>query len=144
MICNKCNKDLNVEDFPFRNKSKNIRNKRCKYCQRESTKAHYANNKSDYLKRAKKKNKEIDKEVQFFIAELKNVPCADCNKTYHHCAMDFDHVRGNKVASVSSLKRFHSFAKIKKEIAKCEVVCAVCHRIRTFNRLQEKRNVVSN
>ena len=138
MKCTKCNKDLDVEDFPFRNKKKNLRNKRCKFCQKLAIKAHYENNKADYLKRAKDKNKEIDNEIQSFLVELKNVPCADCGNIYHHCAMDFDHVRGNKVASVSSLKRFHSFAKIKKEIAKCELVCAVCHRIRTFNRLREK------
>jgi hypothetical protein len=31
-----------------------------------------------------------------------------------------------------------SLAAIKKEIEKCEIVCANCHRIRTYNRLTKK------
>jgi hypothetical protein len=31
-----------------------------------------------------------------------------------------------------------SWAAIKKEISKCEVVCANCHRIRTHKRLTTK------
>ena len=135
MICTKCNKDYDNEDFSFRNKKLNIRNKRCKFCQKVAIKSHYEKNKSAYVLRAKNKNKEIYKKLQLFLIEVKNTPCADCGKIFHHCAMDFDHIKGDKIGNVSSLKSCHSFSKIKTEITKCEVVCAVCHRIRTYNRL---------
>jgi len=69
------------------------------------------------------------------IADLKKRPCADCCRSLPPTAMDFDHVRGTKVASVSYLaaKKF-SWQTIEDEIAKCDPVCANCHRIRTQSR----------
>lgn len=70
--------------------------------------------------------------VQFntLMAELKSAPCSDCNKTFPPVAMDFDHVRGNKLSNVS-LMMFATTEAILAEIAKCDLVCACCHRIRT-------------
>jgi hypothetical protein len=49
--------------------------------------------------------------------------------------MDFDHVRGEKLFDVSRMVGPGlSLELIKAEIAKCDVVCANCHRIRTFER----------
>ena len=49
--------------------------------------------------------------------------------------LDFDHV-GDKVADVSALVRTHlwPWERVLGEIAKCEVVCANCHRRRTAQR----------
>jgi lysyl-tRNA synthetase class I len=52
--------------------------------------------------------------------------------------MDFDHVRGRKHKNVSELIDSLSKKKIDEEIAKCEVVCSNCHRIRTHNRRVKK------
>jgi hypothetical protein len=59
---------------------------------------------------------------------LKAVPCADCAEVYHYSQMDFDHVRGVKIGEVSQMT---SKAAILEEAAKCDVVCANCHRERT-------------
>ena len=49
--------------------------------------------------------------------------------------MDFDHVRGNKCGIISRMTSAPmSAAKLLAEIAKCEVVCANCHRRRTLLR----------
>lgn len=46
--------------------------------------------------------------------------------------MDFDHVRGEKVADLSTMvNQCTTVAAIDAEIAKCDLVCANCHRIRT-------------
>jgi hypothetical protein len=51
--------------------------------------------------------------------------------------MDFDHLdRSQKVANVGVIITRGSWAKLKAEIAKCEVVCANCHRLRTQKQQQ--------
>jgi hypothetical protein len=42
--------------------------------------------------------------------------------------LDFDHVRGVKVAAVSSLM---SSTLLAREMEKCEVRCGNCHRLKT-------------
>lgn len=57
--------------------------------------------------------------------------CVDCGYNTHPAALDFDHRRGEpKVKDVSKLLT-NSMEKLLAEIAKCDVVCANCHRIRT-------------
>jgi hypothetical protein len=58
--------------------------------------------------------------------------CADCGYNAHAVALDFDHT-GAKMKGVSALY-VHSLETLMAEIAKCEVVCANCHRIRTAQR----------
>jgi len=65
-----------------------------------------------------------------FETGSKNHPCADCGES-DIVVLEFDHQR-DKVADVSLLARDgYSLDKIKREIDKCEVVCANCHRRRT-------------
>jgi hypothetical protein len=70
--------------------------------------------------------------VREFYNKLKDVPCADCGNRFPPCAMDFDHVRGKKEHNMGSLGNRLSIRQIKKEAKKCDVVCACCHRIRTY------------
>lgn len=65
-----------------------------------------------------------------FVRSQKTGPCADCGIVYPHYVMDFDH-RGDKRRIISNMTRY-SLESIKAEIAKCDLVCANCHRIRTF------------
>lgn len=69
-----------------------------------------------------------------FICAVKNRPCADCGIKYPHYVMDFDHRNSNdKIVDISkTLGKNWSLERIKKEIVKCDVVCANCHRIRTY------------
>lgn len=51
--------------------------------------------------------------------------------------MDFDHVRGEKKYNIGSMVgRGLSPKLIDEEVAKCELVCSNCHRIRTYARMQ--------
>lgn len=72
-------------------------------------------------------------ERQEFLNSVKQVPCADCGNLFPPCAMDFDHVDGEKFSGVAEMKSY-SMERIKEEIAKCDIVCSNCHRIRTFQR----------
>ena len=64
--------------------------------------------------------------------------CADCGYNAHPAALDFDHLPGTeKTLDVTQLVHgMASRARILAEIAKCEVVCANCHRVRTHVRGQ--------
>lgn len=87
--------------------------------------------------RVAKNHAKYDKAIRQFMAEAKAKPCMDCGGSFIAFAMDFDHVRGEKIADISYMVvRRRPLAVIKEEIAKCELVCATCHRIRTWNRKQ--------
>ena len=74
-----------------------------------------------------------------WISSLKSTPCMDCQNTFQVCCMDFDHVRGVKAKGLGKLVT-HSRDRILGEVAKCDVVCACCHRIRT----QKQRSTTQN
>jgi hypothetical protein len=70
---------------------------------------------------------------EWIYEHLKSNPCVDCGER-DVLALDFDHVRGAR-------KRYniaHAFMltgmtikKLETEIAKCDVRCGKCHRVRT-------------
>lgn len=69
---------------------------------------------------------------------LKTGPCTDCGLTLRPLGMDWDHVRGTKFKNVS-LMVTNSKEQILAEIAKCELVCAACHRHRSQAKLDAER-----
>lgn len=75
-----------------------------------------------------------------FLTEfkLKN-GCADCGYRKSAEALDFDHLPGTTKRFCVSQVNGRSWKQIMSEIAKCEVVCANCHRIRTAQRRKQKR-----
>lgn len=102
----------------------------CKTCHNKYNKAHYQKRKSYYVAKAKKQSKNLREELK----KLKEVPCKDCGNTYPWFCMDFDHLDSKqKKFNLGQALRFGS-KKIRQEIAKCEIVCSNCHRIRTYVR----------
>ena len=72
------------------------------------------------------------------LSELKlEAGCADCAFRGSPYALEFDHVRGVKVRVPTSLRN-GAWDKVLAEVAKCEVVCANCHAVRTATRLRAK------
>lgn len=68
------------------------------------------------------------------INESKQGPCADCGVEYPPYVMDLDHRPGEvKLFQISKGLR-KSRGVLLTEIAKCDTVCANCHRIRTHTR----------
>jgi hypothetical protein len=78
--------------------------------------------------------------IRGIIRELKSDPCTDCGVSYPFYVMDFDHLPGFKKSfNVSSVQHTSSIVKLLEEIDKCELVCANCHRARTFLRGEDDR-----
>jgi hypothetical protein len=64
--------------------------------------------------------------------------CTDCGGTFPPEAMEWDHLPGTiKLGAISNKIRTWSRKLIFEELAKCELVCANCHAIRTYRRLRE-------
>lgn len=62
-------------------------------------------------------------------------PCTDCGENYPYWIMEFDHTGDNKTFNISGAGiKLVSMEELIAEIAKCEVVCANCHRNRTHAR----------
>ena len=77
--------------------------------------------------------RKYDQEMRLRLSALKSGPCMDCGGRFPPECMDFDHVRGEKRDGVARMFDY-SPALLEAEIAKCELVCANCHRIRTKRR----------
>ena len=129
--CSKCQSEKPLEQFSFKNKSKNTYQSTCKICSRKAIKGHYNNNRNYYLEKAKTRNRQQRKIIQNYVREyLSTHPCIDCGEN-DPIVLEFDH-KSDKIDSVSNLIRHtHSLTRIQKEIAKCEVRCANCHRRKT-------------
>lgn len=66
------------------------------------------------------------------VRQAKNVPCADCGQSYPSYVMDFDHRDPSTKMFELAKAKLYGEARIRAEIAKCDVVCANCHRARTY------------
>jgi L-lysine 2,3-aminomutase len=72
------------------------------------------------------------------LAEIKQASgCVDCGEK-NPIVLDFDHLNDKKYNISRMIHDGFSWKAILKEIKKCEVVCANCHRLRTHFRLTSK------
>lgn len=63
--------------------------------------------------------------------------CADCRNHYPHYVLEFDHMpEFQKIDIVYRVLRNYGEEMAWKEVEKCQVVCANCHKIRTHQREQ--------
>lgn len=120
--CSKCNTLKEESEFVKANNKRGYTYS-CKSCIREYSKEHYHNNKESYLK----KNSTHRAKVLSFINNYKTTQkCSICGESRYWC-LDFHHIK-DKEFNIGSLARYTSLNKVKKEIEKCIVVCANCHR----------------
>jgi hypothetical protein len=142
--CIKCKIAKELTEFHVRTKNKDGRSNTCRICRsleaadwrKQYEEKHGEAQGQQYRKthleeQAKSKGARVLRN-KLLILQEKYRPCMDCKQRFHPVCMDFDHVRGEKVASVCQLvNQGASIEKVQAEIDKCELVCANCHRIRT-------------
>lgn len=58
--------------------------------------------------------------------------CVDCGYREFACALDFDHVRGEKLGTLAHIAVRNTWEDVLIEIAKCEVRCSNCHRVKSW------------
>ena len=122
-----------VEEFAWRRKAKGQRHNYCRPCHSEYHREHYLANRRKYIDMAGKRARAVAKEryallIEYFQAN----PCVDCGEI-DPVVLEFDHL-GKKLFNIAKGIRDQSWESLQAEIAKCEVVCANCHRRRTARR----------
>jgi YesN/AraC family two-component response regulator len=124
VICKKCNIEKDVSEFRHKKRT-------CKKCTNFHQREYYKLNK----KKCHNWSNNHFKKLKKIITDLKEKPCFDCGRTFPHWAMEFDHL-SDKTMSVSAMLYKHRFPikKIVEETNKCQVICALCHRHRTYMR----------
>ncbi len=87
-------------------------------------KKYYDKNKKDIYRRKKERRNKISKELKMMLGGK----CSKCG--YNKClsALDFHHNQGEKEGHLSDLIKNFSKQKSLKEIKKCILLCANCHR----------------
>jgi hypothetical protein len=95
--------------------------------------AHYHANKEAW----RRKRMKYEAKVRAHVLAAKDKPCADCGGRWHPLVMEFDHLPGSEKQFTlgAQTARACGLDKLQAEIAKCEVVCPTCHRVRTLRRL---------
>lgn len=108
----------------------------CRPCDNKRARDYYASNRDHHKAVVRKRNKKYLDATKEWIRELKESnPCIDCGISYPWYVMDFDHVTGKKSGNISKMVATAvAKEKLLEEISKCELVCANCHRERTFTR----------
>ena len=72
--------------------------------------------------------------MRAFLAWLKDQPCMDCGQRFPKECMDFDHRRGTRKLITPAYLVNRALPFVQREVRKCDLVCANCHRIRTEQR----------
>ena len=108
-FCATCHSEKPIEDFYFKNKKSNLRQSRCKKCY------------DGYISK-----KWIDRKLK--VIELMGNKCSRCGYCRNHSALEFHHLDPSIKEFDWSKMRLMSWNKILKEIDKCILVCANCHR----------------
>jgi len=130
--CVTCGVFKSESEYAWRHKLRRVKWGTCKSCQSGQRAKWYQNNKESH-KATVKKNRTTAKQAarEYIDNYLDSSACVDCGESNPN-VLEFDHVKGKKKATISKMIREgYSIGAIQKELRKCVVRCANCHRIKT-------------
>ena len=121
--CSKCKLSLSLDKFSNNKTKKDGKQTYCKECKRKRDKYLYDENKDLYIQRSKETRYKIRK----YINNIKLTNgCCKCGYNKCPAALHFHHKNNDKEFSIANAAKF-GFNQIKKEINKCDILCANCH-----------------
>jgi hypothetical protein len=133
-VCGRCRKEKPLDEFAWRREARGQRDNYCRPCRAAYKQEHYLANRQRYIDAAAaRKERVVAERVVLIVKYLREHPCVDCGET-DPIVLEFDHVSGDKEFSIGGKWRDRAWRSILDEIAKCDVVCANCHRRRTARR----------
>ena len=147
-ICSKCSISKNEREYFTKNKETGRLHAQCKMCYKEHRKSyykdHYAKYGDIYRDRARKRRESLKAEFRInMLALLENSYCAVCHESDIR-VLEFDHIYpAEKKFSISqAVKLGFSWSEVEKEINKCRILCANCHKKHTAGQGDWYKNLV--
>ena len=132
--CRKCGETKECGEFRVRVDRPGQLYSWCIQCKLEYDRKYYKDNERDRQTKVKAARDKVRKRNQeIILCWLEAHPCVDCGEP-DPIVLEFDHLQADeKVVEVSTLTTASKY-RLLVEMAKCEVVCANCHRRRTYVR----------
>lgn len=131
-LCRGCNTEKSLDEFGKNSSKKDGRQTQCKDCRNRYAASWYKDNSELHKQRvAPAKKRALDRNRAALWGILEEAICEDCGES-DPLVLEFDHTN-EKDAGVSTLHS-GSLPRMLDEIKKCDIVCANCHRKRTYNR----------
>lgn len=117
----------------------------CTPCQDTYSREHYGRNKPKANTNRYRNAKQYRQSNRELVHGIKhNRPCMDCGETHPPWAMEFDHrdptTKLGDVATMMGRGNAKNPQRLLDEIAKCDLVCVLCHRYRTFGQRRSPRH----
>jgi hypothetical protein len=128
-VCSTCKQPKPLDDFNRRSTAKDGRQWSCRACNSQYHQANWDRHMAQ-IRLRRKQVRRANRELLW--AYLASHPCADCGEA-DPLVLEFDHLR-DKRGDISVMKYGYTWPTLLAEIEKCEVVCANCHRRRTYRR----------
>lgn len=100
--------------------------------QKAAQQAWYQRNKDLVSVRTNQRKNSIRKWIEKYKED--NSICTDCKISYPPHMLDFDHLGNKEFGIAHTVHLGKSLDNLIKEVEKCEIVCANCHRHRTYMR----------
>ncbi len=131
--CSKCKRRRAISCFAKRETGKP--HSYCRNCQSAYCKEHYKRNKERHNSSRYTRMGVSRISIRRLIGDLKkDRPCMDCGEVHPTWAMEFDH-RDPKMKLFSvgeAVSKGMNREAVLAEIEKCDLVCTLCHRYRTY------------
>lgn len=129
--CKRCKRTKPLDQFSLGGKDPDGHQSWCKQCFKDRYQVTKARHCLLVAERKRVVRRQLHDRMR---AYLESHPCVDCGIRDLR-VLEFDHHSGEKIANVATLMAdLKRWEIIEKEIAKCDVVCANCHSIRTVER----------
>jgi hypothetical protein len=140
--CGQCRELKPLSEFNWRRKAHGQRDNLCRPCRSVYKREHYLANKQRYVDQARARKRMLALERTAYLIEFfATHPCVDCQEA-DPVVLEFDHL-ADKSFDIGHELPYRKWQSILDEIAKCEVVCANCHRRRTARRRDSLRALLT-
>jgi len=116
-----------LEYFAVHRVRKDGRQPYCRECKSGFDSRYYHANKTTHYQRVSRYIRDNKLKLWDYLV---NHPCVDCGQD-DPVVLEFDHLENKEAAVSNMISRRFSWQAIEREIRKCEVRCANCHRKRT-------------